>query len=167
MKALILAVVALGLAATGCTLPEPSGTALPPGEALPPPPGVEEPTGVAKPTGEAGTGGGGEVVETIPAEPPAAKTPSEITVPSGGWSQAGVPLTRRQADFDSCFTFAKAQIARESQIDQDRLQGGDDRRFENQYGEATLTQRLDFYSERQRRDSLFASCMRSKGYVKN
>ncbi len=164
MKALILAVVALGLWAAGCSFPEASKPAPPSGEALPPPQGVAEP---AVESGAA-AGGSGAVIESIPAEPSATAGPTAITIPEGaGWANPGVPLTKQQQDTEACFSYADGQIARESQIDEDRYQGSDDREFVDQFGVTTLTRRLDFYSERRRRGALFDSCMESKGYVRN
>lgn len=165
MKALIVTVVAVGLwAAAGCTFPEAPSPVPPSGGALPPPQGTVEPTGDS---GAAG-GGGGEVIESIQAEPSAAPGPTAITIPeAAGWTSPGVPLTKQQADIEACYSFAQGQIARETQIDEDRYHGSGDREFDDQFGGTSLTRRLDYYSERRRRGALFDSCMQSKGYVKN
>lgn len=172
MKSLFLAVMVVGLwAAAGCTQPESSRSALPAGEALPPPEGVAEPGGeaVVAPAPEGTAPGGGEVVieiETIQPESSAAVSPTAIIIPEGsGWTHPEIPLTKQQADIEACFNFATAQIARESQIDEDRYQVESD--FTDLHGETTLTRRVDYYTERRRRGALFDSCMRSRGYLKN
>lgn len=176
MKALIVTVVALALwAGPGCSLPRSSSPALPGGDALPPPADAAEPGGgstaaPAAPAAETGgtAGESGTVIESIQPDPSAAEGPTAITIPEGaGWTRPGVPLTKQQADIEACFTFAEAQIDRETQIDNDLDQVGGDRDFEDQYGVKALTRRVDYYSERRRRGALFDSCMESKGYVKD
>ena len=82
-----------------------------------------------------------------------------------GWTHPEIPLTKQQVDIEACFNFATAQIARESQIDEDRYQVDTD--FADLYGETTLERRVDYYTERRRRGALFDSCMHSRGYLKN
>lgn len=156
MKALIIAVAAFGLwAAAGCTLPESSSPAAPSGGALPPPEGTA-------------AGSSGVVIESIQSEGFAAAGTTVITIPErSGWTHPEVPLTKQQADIETCFRFAAAQVDREAQIDDDRYEGSSDRDAVNLYGVTTLTRRVDYYSQRRRRGALFDTCMQSKGYVKN
>lgn len=177
MRALIMTFAVIGLlAAGGCSLPElapetasppaPSGGALPPPESAPEAAAetTSEPGGEVAPDsiGESGT-----VVESITGEPALAGG-AAITLPErSGWTHPEVPLTKQQEDIETCFRFASAQINRESRIDQDRYEGDTDRDFVNLYGETTLTQRVDYYSERRRRGGLFDACMQSKGYIKD
>lgn len=167
MKALIVAVAALAFGlGVGCTMPEPSS---PPaaGGALPPPAGLEEPDTAGKSGAGGESGEPGTVVETISPEPSAAEEPTAIAIPEGsGWTNPGTPLTQQQADVESCFSFADAQIRSEAQIDDDRFLSGNDRDFQNQYGLNTFRQRVDYYSERRRRGALFDSCMESRGYIR-
>jgi hypothetical protein len=87
-----------------------------------------------------------------------------IAVPeSSGWDNPEMGLTRRQSDIEACYGYAAAQVARDDQIDSDRHQIRDD--DDDVLGLTTLTRRVDFYSQPRRRDSLFDSCMRAKGYV--
>ncbi len=172
MKALIIAVAACGLwAATGCTLPESSSPAAPSGGALPPPEGTAEPASEAAgaAAGEsAAAGSSGVVIESIQPEGSAAAGPTAITIPErSGWTHPEVPLTKQQAEIETCFRFASAQVDREALIDEDRYEGSSDRDAVNLYGVTTLTRRVDYYSERRRRGALFDTCMQSKGYVKN
>lgn len=168
MNPLIVAAAALGLwAATACTFPDPSSPTAPSGGALPPPESTVEPAGAA-PEESAAAGTGGVVIELIEPEPSAAAEPTAIIIPEGsGWTHPEIPLTKQQEDIETCFRFATAQIARESQIDDDRYEGTSDRDAVNLYGETTLTRRVDYYSERRRRGALFDTCMQSKGYVKD
>lgn len=176
MKALITVVVALALlAAPACSFPEPTRPTAPSSGALPPPEGAAAPvpeaageSGGAGATESAAAGSSGVVIETIEPEPSVAAEPTAITIPEGsGWTHPGVSLTRQQEDIEACFRFASAQVARESLIDEDRYDSSADRDVYNLWGEPTLTQRVDYYSERRRRGSLFDSCMQSKGYIKN
>jgi len=172
MNPFIIVVAALCLCtAAGCTLPEPSRPSAPSGGALPPPESTVEPTGAtagAAPEESAAAGTGGVVIESIEPEPSAAAEPTAIIIPEGsGWTHPEIPLTKQQEDIETCFRFATAQIARETQIDDDRYEGTSDRDSVNLYGETTLTRRVDYYSERRRRGALFDTCMQSKGYVKN
>ncbi len=87
-----------------------------------------------------------------------------IAIPAdSGWDNPEMPLTRRQSDIEACYGYAVAQVARDDRIDYDRQQIRED--GNNVLGLTTLTQRVDFYSQPRRRDSLFDSCMRAKGYV--
>jgi len=176
MKALIVALAAFAFwRGVGCTAPESASPPPASGGALPPPAELEEPDTVGAPApppaGDSGAGGagsaGGSVVETIKPDPSAAAEPTAITIPEGsGWTNPGVPLTQQQADVEACFSYADAQIKRETQIDDDRYSFDDDVDFQNQYGLNTFKQRVDYYSERRRRGALFDTCMESKGYVK-
>jgi len=176
MKALIIAVAAFGLwAAAGCTLPEASSPATPNGGALPPPEETVEPVresaseAAGAPDAEsAAAGSSGVVIESIRPEPSATAEPTAIILPErSGWTHSEIPLTKQQEDIETCFSFATAQVKREAQIDEDIIDGSSDRDALNLYGETTLTQRVDYYSERRRRGGLFDTCMQSKGYVKN
>ena len=171
MKSLLMAAAALGLCvAVGCAPAGSSRSAPPAGTALPPPesaapesaaPTSPEPAGAAPESG-------GVVVETIEPDPSASAGPSAITIPEQtGWTHPEVPLTRQQADIETCFNFASAQIERENQIDDDRYELSNERDFSDFHSEAVLARRVDYYSERRRRGSLFDSCMRSKGYLRN
>jgi hypothetical protein len=175
MKALIIAVAALGLwAAAGCTLPESSSPATPSGGALPPPEETVEParesTGEAAgaPAAESAAGSSGVVIESIQPEASATAEPTAIILPErSGWTHSEIPLTKQQEDIETCYLFATAQVDREAQIDDDRIEASSDRDDSNLYGVTTLAQRVDYYSERRRRGGLFDTCMQSKGYVKN
>ena len=172
MKALIIAVAALGLwAAAGCTLPEASSPAAPSGGALPPPEETAEPASEAagaRAVESAAAGSSGVVIESIQPEASATAEPAAIILPErSGWTHSEIPLTKQQEDIETCFSFATAQVKREAQIDEDIIDGSSDRDAVNLYGETTLTQRVDYYSERRRRGGLFDTCMQSKGYVKN
>jgi hypothetical protein len=73
-------------------------------------------------------------------------------------------LSQHQTDIDACFRYASAQIDRDSRIDYDRRQGRD---IDDQVqGMTALSRRVDYYTEKRRRGSLFDSCMTSKGYSK-
>jgi hypothetical protein len=173
MKALIVTVTVFAFwAVVGCTMPEPSSPPPSSGGALPPPGELEEPdTGgggapAAVPGGD--TGSGGTVIETIKPEPSAAQEPAAVNIPeASGWTNPSVPLNEQQQDMDSCFSYATAQIQRETRIDDDQYSVGQSLDFQNQYHLDTFRQRLDYYSERRRRGALFDACMESKGYTKN
>jgi hypothetical protein len=172
MKALIIAVAVLGLwAAAGCTLPESSSPATPSGGALPPPEETVQRASEAAgaPAVEsAAAGGSGVVIESIQPEAWATAGPTAFIIPErSGWTHSEVPLTKQQEDIETCFRFATAQVDREALIDEDIFEASSDRDALNLYGETTLTQRVDYYSERRRRGGLFDTCMQSKGYVKN
>ena len=172
MKALITVVVALALlAAPACSIPEPTRPTAPSSGALPPPEGAAAPVPESAGTAAAESapaGSSGVVIETIEPDPSVAAEPTAITIPEGsGWTHPEVPLTTQQEDIEACFRFASAQVARESLIDEDRYDSSADRDVYNLWGEPTLTQRVDYYSERRRRGALFDSCMQSKGYIKN
>jgi len=177
MKALNLAVAALTIwAGIGCTFSEPTSPSAPAGGALPPPADLETPGATG--TGATGTGAPaapsagdapapGTVIETIEPPPSAAAEPTAVPIPeASGWINPSVALSEQQADIDACFSYAQGQIDRETQIDQDRYLATDEPGFQNQYGVNTFKQRVDYYSERRRRGSLFDACMESKGYVK-
>jgi len=172
MKFLFVAVAVMGLwAAGGCTQPVSSNSGPPAGGALPPPEDVAEPGGnaaVAPVPESPEPGSSGVVIETIQPEPLVAAEPTAVIIPEGaGWTHPEIPLTKQQSDIEACFSFATAQVSRESQIDDDRYQGSSDSDALDLYGETTLTRRVDYYSERRRRGALFDTCMRSKGYLKN
>ncbi|MDX1575607.1 MAG: hypothetical protein R3285_05410 [Kiloniellales bacterium] len=171
MKGLITAVAAVALlAAAACSFSEPTRTTAPSAGALPPPEDAAEPapesSGAA--ATESAAGGGGVVIETIEPDPAVAAVPTAVTIPEGaGWTHPEIPLTEQQEDVEACFRFASAQVARESRIDEDRYDSRADRDVYDLWGEPTLTRRVDYYSERRRRGTLFDSCMQSKGYIKN
>jgi hypothetical protein len=172
MKALITVVVALALlAAPACSFPEPTRPTAPSSGALPPPEGAAAPVPESAGTAAAESapaGSGGVVIDVIEPDPSVAAVPTAVTIPEGaGWTHPEVPLTTQQEDIEACFRFASAQVARESLIDEDRYDSSADRDVYNLWGEPTLTQRVDYYSERRRRGALFDSCMQSKGYIKN
>jgi hypothetical protein len=172
MKALITVVVALALlGAPACSFPEPTRPTAPSSGALPPPEGAAAPVPESAGTAAAESapaGSSGVVIDTIEPDPSVAAVPTAVTIPEGaGWTHPEVPLTTQQEDIEACFRFASAQVARESLIDEDRYDSSADRDVYNLWGEPTLTQRVDYYSERRRRGALFDSCMQSKGYIKN
>lgn len=138
---------------------EPSG-----GNALPPPDPM-----VAPPVSESGAATGAVAgtsvaVESSPSEP-VVGTGAVISIPEAqGWTNPSIPLSQYQTDIDACFRFASAQIDRDSQIDYDRQQVRD---VDDQVqGMAALSRRVDHYTAKRRRGSLFDSCMTSKGYTK-
>jgi hypothetical protein len=138
------------------------------GSALPPPdPMVAPPVSESGPATSEATGAVAEtsvVVESSPSEPVVA-TGSVISIPeAGGWTNPSIPLSQHQTDIDSCFRYASAQIDRDTLIDYDRQQVRD---VDNQVqGMAALSRRVDYYTAKRRRGSLFDSCMTSKGYTK-
>lgn len=151
------ALLALGMAA--CSSPPPER------DSVPPPP---DPTVAPAEAEGAAAGGGavpsGPVVESISGETAAA--PAAVAIPEAeGWTNPNVPLSQHQADIEACFSYASALVERDRQIDSDRALGRDDQN-DNLTGLTTLSLRVDHYSEKRRRGSLFDSCMRSKGYTK-
>ena len=154
----IVGLASLLLAA--CASPPPQGAALPPaGTSLAP---------AAEETVEAEPAAGISIDGPLTAEyVPVQATAEEaliIAIPTdSGWDNPEMPLTRRQSDIEACYSYAVAQVARDDQIDYDRQQIRED--SDDVLGLTTLTQRVDFYSQSRRRDSLFDACMRAKGYV--
>ena len=167
MKSLLIVAAFFCLCAVGgCSQAGSTRSAPPSGTALPPPEGVSE-TG-AVPAPAPAPESKGVVVETIRPEPSASGGATAIIIPEQtGWTHPEIPLTRHQEDIETCFSFASAQIDRESQIDEDRNEWNNERDHSDFHSEALLTQRVDYYSQRRRRGSLFDSCMRSKGYQRN
>ncbi len=171
MKVVFVAVLALGLFLVAACSPRPERSELPGGEALPPPDPTAGP--LAAPSGEpaaassgASLESAGPVVETIRPDPTASAGPAAIAIPDArGWTNPEVPLNQRQIDIAACYESAAAQIARETQIDDDRYDSRNDRSELWQLDR--ISQRLDYYSEDRRRGTLFESCMRAKGYVKS
>lgn len=107
---------------------------------------------------------GGTEVEAFAGE--LSGPPASVRLPAGSaWSRPGAPLTQQQSDLEACYRFATSQIARDARIDEDRLQNRDD--GDDVHGVTTFSRRVDFYSERRRRGSLFDSCMHAKGYTKS
>ncbi len=134
------------------------------GSALPPPDPM-----VAPPVSESGATTGvvaatSVAVESSPSEPVVA-TGAVISIPeAGGWTNPTIPLSQYQTDIDSCFSYASAQIDRDALIDFDRQQVRD---VDDQVqGMAALSRRVDHYTAKRRRGSLFDSCMNAKGYTK-
>lgn len=152
----------LFLAIGGCSPPAPRGNApLPPDATAAP-----AEAGAAETSGSAGGGtSAASPAEIIHAEP-APSAPAAIAIPeASGWTHPDVPLARQQSDIEACYQSAAARVARDTRIDEDRYQNRDD--GDDVLGLTTFARRVDFYSEKRRRGSLFDSCMRAKGYTKS
>ena len=139
----------------------------PPQGAAPPPSGTSHATVSEKTVVEVNPAAGTSIDEPLTTEYVPVQATAEgsliIAIPAdSGWDNPEIPLTRRQSDIEACYGYAVAQVARDDQIDYDRQQIRED--GDNILGLTTLTQRVDFYSQSRRRDSLFDSCMRAKGY---
>lgn len=156
--ALFLAGCSSGSSGYSGSLGSSGGSALPPPDPMVAPPVSEsgEATGVIAETSVA--------VESSPSEP-VVGTGAVISIPeAGGWTNLSIPLSQYQTDIDACFSFASAQIDRDTLIDYDRQQVRD---VDDQVqGMAALSRRVDHYTAKRRRGSLFDSCMASKGYTK-
>ncbi len=80
-----------------------------------------------------------------------------IWIKDGGESD-----TQRQVDISNCYASARAQTARDAQIQVDRA---DSRRSSALGGEeVSFMNRMDEYQLDRQRDALFSRCMRAKGY---
>ncbi len=102
------------------------------------------------------------------APPPAASSvprqPPLLSVPANDlkWDKPGVSDKQRQADAESCYTFARATIEHDIRIDRDRTTGLLDQ--DRGYGDVTLRQRMRRFSHGSQQTRLMNDCMTRKGY---
>lgn len=105
--------------------------------------------------------------------PPISVT-GETSVPIGtieedseGWTAKGVSPDQHQADLQSCYAFANAQVRNDEQINDDRgiiFGANNAARGGNLYA---YNKALRPYASEQRFGELFSNCMISRGYQEN
>ena len=102
-----------------------------------------------------------------PGDAPFGVNPDEIFALPGQNSEfkalEGVSQEKQQADAESCFAFANAQVANDTRIDRDidSARGG----FADVDSRLTNYNRsVDSYYYQNQREALFRRCMRAKGY---
>ncbi|MEQ8654371.1 MAG: hypothetical protein RIC87_18030 [Kiloniellales bacterium] len=86
---------------------------------------------------------------------------------ASGWVSQGTSPDQHQADLQSCYSFANAQVRHDEQIDDDRgsLFGSNNAaRAGNLY---SYQRAIRPYGSEQRFEELFRNCMASRGYQQN
>ena len=175
---LIAAACALALSACA-SVPRVSKTSVPPPSATA---GLEHPAATgASLYGAAATGGsvygaantGGtypygtiQMADTGASQQAAAGTTDRIVVmglDGTVWSQSGAVDSHYQGDVDSCYAYARGQVAHDARIESDvnaafRSEAGG-------LGLAALRGRMNNFERTRRVPSLFNSCMAAKGYA--
>lgn len=106
--------------------------------------------------------GGSTVTPTYGASPDPAAGGVTVQDQSGGTTQAP-SNAQREKDAEDCYTYARASVARDIQVQDDRSAIFDE--SSNNRDVYAFTNRLDEYGNEQRFNSLFADCMSSKGYA--
>ncbi len=86
---------------------------------------------------------------------------------ASGWESAGVSSAQHQADLESCYAFANAQVRHDEQINDDRgtiFRSNNPAQAGNLY---QFNQANRPYASEQRFGQLFRNCMTSRGYQRN
>jgi len=145
----LLCVLALALA--GCAnQPMPGENPTPSrSEPAPPPP--------------AGTSGGSGVTPTYGASPDPDPAAGVTVQEEGGGATQAPSNAQRQKDAEDCYSYARASVARDVQVQDDRSAIFDE--SSNNRDVYAFTNRMEEFGNEQRLGSLYESCMASKGYV--
>ncbi len=117
----------------------------------------------------------GQPAQPVTSQPaPALNVTGQTSVPvttieedSSGWNAPDTDPNQHQADLDSCYAFANAQVRHDEQINDDRaaLFGSyNAARGNNLY---SYERAIRPYGAEQRFGQLFSSCMSSRGYQQN
>ncbi len=165
----LLIAVACALALSACaSAPPASRTSVPPPAATA---GLEQPTATGGSSyGAANTGGtypyGQIQTADTGATQQAAAAASEGIVVMGAdgtvWVQSSAVDSRYQSDVDSCYAYARGQVAHDARIESDVGAA-----FQSEaagLGLAALRGRMNNFERTRRVPSLFNSCMAAKGY---
>ncbi|MCH8997849.1 MAG: hypothetical protein IID48_06225 [Proteobacteria bacterium] len=146
-----------------------------PKTSVPPPPATIAPERPAAPGGSvygaANTGGTYpygtiQTANTGATQQAAADSTDEIVVmgPDGAvWVRSGAVDARYQSDVDSCYAYARGQVAHDARIESDVSAA-----FQSEAGGlglAALRGRMNNFERTRRVPSLFNSCMAAKGYA--
>ncbi len=86
---------------------------------------------------------------------------------ASGWVAPEVDADQHQADLQSCYSFANAQVRHDEQINDDRgslFGSNNSARGGNLY---SYQRAIRPYGSEQRFEELFRNCMRSRGYAQN
>lgn len=143
--------VALALVVAAC-----STAPRAPGNDAPPPPETMTPSTTAPPDQIGAPGGSPSApadLETVPAPEPDV----------GRWGKPGVSSAAYQADVDTCFAYAQAQIAHDRRIERDSTAAFET--FPDGTNLPQLRDRMNEFERGNRRIDLFDDCMESKGYA--
>ncbi len=164
---LIAAACALALSACA-SAPPASKTSVPPPSATA---GLEQPAATGGSSyGAANTGGTypygtNQTAGTGATQQAAAGAGDEIVVmsPDGAvWIQSNTVDSRYQSDVDSCYAYARGQVAHDARIESDV--GAAFQSEAGGLGLAALRGRMNNFERTRRVPSLFSSCMAAKGY---
>lgn len=169
---LIAAACALALSACASAPRAPKTSAPPPPATIAP----EQPVATGAATGgsvygAANTGGTYpygtiQTANTGATQQAAADSTDEIVVmgPDGAvWVRSGAVDARYQSDVDSCYAYARGQVAHDARIESDVSAA-----FQSEAGGlglAALRGRMNNFERTRRVPSLFNSCMAAKGYA--
>ncbi len=163
----IAAACALALSACASVLPV-SKTSVPPPSATA---GLEQPAAVGGSSYGAADAGGTypygtiETADTGATQQAAAGAADGIVVmgPDGTvWIGSGAVDARYQSDVDSCYAYARGQVAHDARIESDA--GAAFQSEAGGLGLAALRGRMNNFERTRRVPSLFSSCMVAKGY---
>ncbi len=164
---LVAAACALALSACASAPPAPKTSVAPPSATA----GLEQPAATGGSVyGAANTGGTYpygtiQTADTGATQQVAAGATDEIVVmgPDGTvWIQSGAVDARYQSDVDSCYAYARGQVAHDARIESDVSAA-----FQSEAGGlglAALRGRMNNFERTRRVPSLFSSCMVAKGY---
>ncbi len=164
---LIAAASALALAACASAPPAPKSGVPSPSAAV----GLGQNTATGEPAIGSADAGGTDPYGTIPtadsgvARQAAAESTDEIVVmsPDGTvWVRSGATNEHYRSDVDSCYAYARGQVAHDVRIEDDRsaafhIEAGG-------LGLAALRGRMSHFERTKRVPSLFNGCMVAKGY---
>lgn len=89
---------------------------------------------------------------------PSGAAPAPARAPDTGSAQY-------RADLESCFSFARARIARDEQMEADSSAAFD--AYPQGLGMGEIRSRMSKFANRNRRSKLNSDCMRAKGYSQN
>ncbi len=166
----LLVAAACVLALSACaSAPSASKTSVPPPSATA---GLEQPAATGGSVyGAANTGGTypygtTQTADTGATQQAAAGDTDGIVVmgPDGTvWIQSGAVDARYQSDVDSCYAYARGQVAHDARIESDVSAA-----FQSEAGGlglAALRGRMNNFERTRRVPSLFSSCMAAKGYA--
>ncbi len=151
------AVLALAACSTFPSAPKTS-VAQPPSATAPAQPGAPaSPPGGTYPYGTVLT------TEAGPAQQANARDEIVVTGPDGTvWIQPGTTSQRRRGDADSCYAYARGQVAHDARIESDVRMA-----FQSEAGGlglADLRSRMSYFERTRRLPTLFNNCMVAKGY---
>lgn len=139
----------LALAVAACRQQPLPGVNPTPGRLNPPPAGSSQPDPPLTVSGETA------VPETA------------IESDASGWVAPDVDPAQHQADLQSCYSFANAQVRHDEQIDDDRGTIFGSNNAATAGNLFSYQRAIRPYGSEQRFEELFRNCMRSRGYAQN